>query len=109
MLQSFNHISHPFSFHRGSCSLDINCLGCPKTQVSGRLMVGHFNSIQLMSVCLDYVKENLEAWDSIMQVFKDSPLQAGLEFSIHKPAWVVEGAGPEHKLRPRTDEQCRHS
>lgn len=44
-----------------------------------------------------------------MQVFKLSPLQAGLEFSIHKPAWVVDGAGLEQKLRPRTDAQCRHS
>lgn len=72
-----------------------------KTQVSGHLMVDHFNSIQLMSVCLDYVKENLEAHDGVMQ--------ADLEFSIHKPAWVIEGAGLEHKLRPRTGKQCKHS
>lgn len=73
-------------------------------------MVDHLNSIQLISVCLDYVKENLEALcDSIMQVFKLSPLQAGLEFSIHKQAWVAESAGLEHKLRSRTDKQCRHS
>lgn len=75
MLKSFNHISHPFSFHLGSCRLDINLWAVlRKTQVSGCLMVDHFNSIQLISVCLDYVKENMEACDSIMQIFKLLPL-----------------------------------
>lgn len=51
----------------------------------------------------------MEARDSIMQIFKLSPLQAGLEFSIHKPARVAESAGLQDKLRPRTDKQLRHS